>query len=101
MSALPSESQRPRSIRFTPDPLDHALVAFDGHTRAFRPELIGLIYDEAPLNGCGLVLQDHPRLVIDALCVVKVGRMDPVAARVVWKTELRPKLVQVGLQYLE
>jgi hypothetical protein len=90
-----------RAVRFSPDPLDHALVAFDGFTGEFRPDLIGLIYDEAPMNGCGLVLQDHPRLVAEALCLVKVGRMDPVAAQVVWKKEIQPRLVHVGFHYLE
>lgn len=93
--------QRPRPIRFAPDPLDHALVAFEGNSRPFRPDVVALIYDEAPLNGCGLVLRDDPRVEPGALCVVKVGRMDPVAARVVWKRELRPQLVQAGLEYLD
>lgn len=97
----PEGTVRPRPIRFTPDPLDHALVAFDGLADQFRPEIIAIIYDEAPLNGCGLVMLDHPRIEPDALCVVKVGRMDPVAARVVWKRELKPKLVQVGFEYLD
>lgn len=99
----PSESTevRPRAVRFAPDPLDHALLAFDAFTGAFRPELIALIHDEAPWNGCGLVAHDHPRLVPEALCVVKVGRMDPVAGQVVWKKEIQPHLVHVGIQYLE
>lgn len=92
---------KPRSLRFSPDPLDHALLSFEGATAAFRPDLVALIYDEAPLNGCGLVLADDPRLVPQALCVVQVGRMSPVAAQVVWKKEIRPRLVQVGLEYLE
>jgi len=96
-----SPSLQSRPVRFSPDPLDHALIAFDALAGAFRPELLALIYDEAPLNGCGLVLLDHPRLVENALCVVKVGRMDPVAAQVVWKREIQRHLVQVGLQYLE
>lgn len=91
----------PRAVRFHPDPLDHALIAFDGLAETFRPELIGLIYDEAPLNGCGLIIAEHPRLVPEALCLLKVGRMDPLAAQVVWCKPVLPHLVHVGFQYLE
>jgi len=101
MMPSPSGPHQARAIRFSPDPLDHALISFEALTGAFRPELVALISDEAPMNGCGLVTHDHPRLVAEAMCVVKVGRMDPVAAQVVWTKEILPRLVQVGLQYLE
>lgn len=95
------DAYQPRPVRFAPDPLDHALLALDGVPGAFRPEMIGLICDEAPLNGAGLVLRDHPRLVPRTPCIVKVGRMDPVRAQIVWRRELPAGLVQLGLQYLE
>lgn len=101
MSSPATGPHRVRAVRFSPDPLDHALISFDTLTGAFRPELVALIYDEAPMNGCGLVTREHPRLVAEALCVVKVGRMDPVAAQVVWTKEIHPRLVHVGIQYLE
>ena len=90
-----------RPFRFPADPLDLALIAIDGLPEAFRPDLGALILDEAPLSGCGLVLLDHPGLEVGAVCVVKVGRMDPLPAKIVWKKEIESKLVRVGLQYLE
>jgi len=90
-----------RPVRFAPDPLDHALLAFGDLGGPFVPTSIALIVDESPRHGCGLVLADRSELVDEALCVVQVGRMDPVAARVVWRKPLTLGLVQVGLQYLE
>jgi len=101
MTSSTTGPHRARAVRFSPDPLDHALISFEAVTGAFRPELVALIHDEAPMNGCALVTRDHPRLVAEALCVVKVGRMDPVAAQIVWKKEIQPRLVQIGVQYLE
>ena len=40
-------------------------------------------------------------IVIGSACLVKVGRMDVVAAQIVWKKTLAKRLVHLGLQYLE
>lgn len=95
------EELRPRPLRFEPDPLDYALVAVTDLEEPFNPELVALIYDEAPLNGCALVCVDHPGLVVGNGCLVKVGRMDPIAALIAWKKTIEKRLVHLGLQYLE
>jgi hypothetical protein len=95
------EKPQIRPVRFEPDPLDCALIATTNLEEPFTPELVGLIYDEAPLNGCSLVCIDHPNLQVGNGLLVKVGRMDVLAAQVVWKKTLEKRLVQLGLQYLE
>ena len=92
---------QPRPVRFEPDPLDYALIALTNLEEPFTPERVALIYDEAPLNGCALVSSDHGDYVVGNACLVKVGRMDAVAAQIVWKKTLAPHLVHLGLQYLE
>lgn len=90
-----------RPVRFPPDSLDFAQVALRHPGAPFQPDFVGLIYDEAPLNGCALIVLDDPLLQPERACTVKVGRMDPVAARIVWRREVEPHLVHLGLQYLE
>lgn len=95
------EERRPRPVRFEPDPLDYALVATTDLEEPFRPDLMALIYDEAPLNGCALVCVDHPDLQVGNAVLVKVGRMNPLAAQIVWKKTIEKRLVHLGFQYLE
>lgn len=99
--SLSSTHRLNRAVRFPPDALDYALLALEHPGAPFQPDLVGLIYDEAPLDGCALIVRDHPLLRADAPCTVKVGRMDPLAARVVWLKELEPRVFHVGLQFLE
>jgi len=95
------EEPRPRPERLPPHPLDHALVAVTNLEEPFTPDMVALIYDEAPRNGCALVLVDHPQFEVGNACLVKVGRTDPVAAQIVWRKKLDKRLVHMGLQYLE
>ena len=91
----------PRPVRFRPDPLDTALVAVEYLDEPFRPEFAALIYDESPMHGCALVMLDQPNLIPGNACLVKVGRLDPLAALIAWKRTLDDGLVRLGLQYLE
>jgi len=95
------EEPRPRPMRLEPHPLDHALVAVTNLEEPFTPEMVALIYDEAPRNGCALVLADHPLLEVGNACLVQVGRMDPVAAQIIWRKKIDRRLVHLGMQYLE
>ena len=89
-----------RPIRIAPEPLDDAQISFQAATGAFQPDLAALIVDESPFHGCSLVVREDPRLVVGAVCTVKVGRMDPVPARLAWNRPLDVKLVRVGFAYL-
>jgi len=95
------EAEMTRPVRFPPDVLDHAEISFDTEGGGFVPALVGLLYDEAPLNGCAVVVLDDDRLQVDARCRVKAGRMAPLAARVAWRRLIEPRLVHIGVQYLE
>lgn len=88
-----------KSIRFKPDPLDHALIDLN-LTGRFAPEYIALIAEEAP-KGCGLVLLGETKLEVGDVCRVKVGRLAAMKAEVRWRTDLDPTVYKVGLMYLE
>lgn len=101
MSVLKTEYPINRPVRFPPDPMDYAQIAFRNPGEPFHPDTVALIYDESPLNGCALVVLDDPLLVVDTLCQVKVGRMDPVRARIAWRKPIEPRLIHLGLEFLE
>jgi hypothetical protein len=81
--------------------MDYAQIAVRQLEEPFTPDFVALIHDEAPMNGCALVTFDHELLQENGACLVKVGRMDPVAALIVWKKPIGERLVKMGLQYLE
>jgi len=95
------DPERPRPVRFPPDALDYAQIAVRELQEPFTPDFVALVNDESPMNGCALVAFDHELLEVGKGCLVKVGRMDPVAALIAWKKEVDGKLVRMGLQYLE
>ena len=95
------DSEKPRPVRFPPDAMDYAQVAVRELEEPFTPDFVALIHNESPMNGCSLIAFEHDLLKEGSACLVKVGRMNPIAALIVWKKELEPKLVRLGLQYLE
>jgi hypothetical protein len=90
---------KPRAIRFSPDPSDHAILSFGNGE--FQADWQALITDEAPKAGCCLVFYAHPQVVVGVQLRVQLGRKTPVLAQVVWIKEVPPGLVQVGMKYLE
>lgn len=100
MGADDKASLSRKSIRFDPEPLDSALIAVSNLTGTFTPEHSALIYDESPDEGCSLVVLDQSAFRVGEVCVVQVGRAAPVDARIVWKKELKPRLVHIGLEFL-
>lgn len=101
MKNQPDFANHRKYIRFEPDPLDYALIDFKLNFGEFRPEIIALIVDEAPLGGCGLVIKKIDDLKIQQACVIKVGRMAPIAAEVAWFKKLEDDLMRIGIKYLE
>jgi len=95
-------ARKRKHIRFKPDPLDYALVQFEvGGEQNFTPDVVGLIIDEAPMGGCGLILNATDLLQIEQQCVVKLGRLSPLRAVVRWRYEIDGKLIRVGFEFLE
>jgi hypothetical protein len=90
-----------RHIRFKPDPMDHAEIAVRRPGLPFDPEMVALICEEAPMGGCGLILVETPLLQVGDICRVKVGRIDPLGAEVVWRKAVEPGIIRVGMKFLE
>lgn len=96
-------AQRRRFMRFPPDPLQTALIDFstDG---SFEPGYVGLIRQEA-YAGCGLLLVYRDGLeqefAAGRKCTIKVGKLDPMPAEVVWSVILDEEALKVGFQFEE
>lgn len=90
-----------RHLRFRPDPMEYAQVAIQDSGGPFAPDLVALVSEEAPMGGCGLVLLETPTLKVGDVCRVKVGRIDPLRAQVMWRRAVEPGLIRLGLKFLE
>jgi hypothetical protein len=98
---MSDKQSKRKHLRFHPDPLDYAQLAVKRLDDPFVPDQVALIYDEAPLGGCALILLNSCDLQAGMRCRVKVGRMDPVFAEVAWIKEIEPKLIRAGFRYLD
>ncbi|MBI3555072.1 MAG: hypothetical protein HY074_02260 [Deltaproteobacteria bacterium] len=99
----PATGPKRKHTRFRPEPTTIAWIDSTGDggvNTKFRPDLVGLVYEEA-LKGCGLVLLTPDRMRVGDVVTVKVGEMDPVAAEVRWRKVLDFRVLQVGLQYVD
>ncbi len=96
-------SQRRRFMRFLPDPLDTALIDFKME-ETFSPDFVGLIRQEA-YGGCGLLLAYRDELEKEfrsgRKCIIKVGKLDPLPAEVVWAVLLDEEALKVGFRFDE
>lgn len=94
-------SQRRRFLRFPGDPLDTAQIDFRGG-ETFDPQYVGLIRQEA-YAGCGLLLvyQDGLEKVFASgtRCTIKVGKLDPLPAEVVWSVNMDDEALKVGFKF--
>jgi hypothetical protein len=81
--------------------MEHAEIAIRSLDAPFTPDQVALISEEAPMGGCGLVLLETPLLQVGDLCRVKVGRIDPLRAEVVWRKAVEPGIIRLGMKFLE
>ena len=96
-----SFAMKRRHLRFRPDPMEYAQIAVQSFRDPFTPELVALVSEEAPMGGCGLVLLETPLLKVGDICRVKVGRIDPLNAQVMWRQVVEPGIIRLGLKFLE
>ena len=89
-----------RYIRFKPDPTDYAQIAADTEV-GFEPNKVALIMEEAPMGGCSLIMLEASSFRVDEVYKVKLGRMDPVAAKVRWVQDVGDTVSKVGFEFLE
>jgi hypothetical protein len=99
------EEDRRKYLRINPEPLEYALISFDGVKEdIFKPQCVALIMEEAPMGGCSLVFstkQISKPLTIRQEVIIKLGEFSPLLAEVVHITELDTHLVKVGFKFLE
>jgi hypothetical protein len=100
-TAVKPSAPKRRHLRFRPDPMEFAEIAVHDLGAPFTAEMVALISEEAPMGGCGLVLLETPLLKVGDICRAKVGRIDPLRAEVVWRKQVEPGIVRIGLKFLE
>ena len=89
------------ATRFKADPLDYALVDLNPQSEnTFAPQLSALILNES-YTGSALVLVTDQPLRSEQVIKVKIGKLDPMSAKLVWFKALDKDLFKVGVQYLE
>lgn len=97
-----SESRFDRKyIRFRPDANAYAQIDKDPERSEFSFEYAGLILEEAPMGGCGLVVHEMAGLTVGDVLRVKVGELAPLKAQVVWTKSLGDQVVRIGMKFLE
>ena len=99
----PPKKQR-RYVRYPGQPLEVAEIDLDPKLEQFRPSRVGLILQEA-YGGCGLAFVNRDHLDLDlrvgGRVTLKVGKMKPLPARLVW-TRLDPgDVIRAGFEYLD
>ena len=88
-------------LRFKPDPMDQAFVEFRvADTAQFQPQCCALIINES-FSGSALVLQSQDTILPEKEIRVKIGKLEPMRAQIVWVKILEKDLYKIGVQFLE
>ncbi len=98
-----------KRVRFKPDPSFHALIQFrvnatqraPGKPVKFESDCSAQIIDYSPFGGAGLIVHQNIELKQGDLCVVKIGPLAPVHARIAHLTNLNDSLLRIGCSFLE
>ncbi len=90
-----------KHIRFRPDATAYAQIDKNADREEFLFEHTGLILEEAPMGGCGLVVHEMVGLQVSDIVRVKVGELAPLKAKVVWTKPLGDQVVRIGMKFLE
>lgn len=97
-----NESEKRRFIRFAADPGQIAEIdLFPQRPQGeFQPNAVGLILDES-FKGCGLVILQTEKLQVGEKVKIKVGKLHPLKAQVRWRAQIDPRVLKIGLEFLE
>lgn len=90
-----------KHIRAIPDPTDFAQIDTDPDRDEFLFEYVALIREEAPMGGCGIICIETVPLKQDQRIKIKVGRLDPLRAEVVWVKKIDEGILSLGIRFLE
>lgn len=88
------------ALRFKPDPMDCALIDFAPPKNDFQASHIGLILNES-YTGSALLLNTLDSIREGQELRVKIGRVGPLKAKVVWVKAIEDSILKVGVQYEE
>lgn len=99
--SMPEQIDTRAYLRFKPDPLEYAQVAIQSGGDGFTPEFVALIVEESPISGCGLIAHNYPGIEEGTECRVKIGRLAPLRAQVMWRKSMEWDLMRLGLKFLE
>ena len=95
-----THNERRRYLRNRPDPNDYAQVDLSDGSESFDSTFVALIVDESPMGGCSLAAIGEWPIEEGKECRVKLGRLEPLVARLVWKRALCDGIVRYGFQFL-
>jgi len=98
---MPDQVDTRAHLRFKPDPMEYAQVSVENLEREFKPNFVALIVEESPIAGCSLIAHDYPGIEVGTECMVKIGNLAPLLARVKWKKRTEPELMRIGVKFLE
>ena len=91
---------RRKSTRFSPDPLDIAIVDFrEGAKGVFKGTQAALILDESP-KGCSIAVANYDAVKAGDTFRVKIGNLDPLLVEVRWVKAYSTNVTALGLKYL-
>ncbi len=97
----PTNNSSPqRAIRFSPDLNTVAWIKFSGMDEDALPELVALVYNES-FKGCSLILVVEQPISVGEIVRLRVGKLQPLPAKVAWVNILEDKVIRAGFEYLE
>jgi hypothetical protein len=96
----PNYVQMRKYTRYKPDP---GTVAFidpepDEH-KDFTPTIPALVLSES-YGGCGLIVLASDGLEKGDICQIRVGRLSPMDAEIVWAKKIDAEVCKVGVKFL-
>ena len=93
-----SDKKKRRYYRFAPDKNTLSGISFGENVADYKPELVGLVYEEA-YKGCGILCIADGRLIIGARCIIECGDLSPTLSTIRWVRQLDENSVKIGVEY--
>ena len=90
-----------KHIRFRPDANDVAYIDTKIGSDTFESDFVALIIEESPMGGCGIMCLDHFTLEPGMRVRIKVGKLHPLLAEVMWAKNEIKDVKRYGLKFLE
>lgn len=88
------------SVRFEPETNSIAYVDAGSSDKAFAPQFVAIVLDES-YRGARLAIKANAKIKEEGLIRVQIGQMAPLIAQVRWRKDHTPKLIEIGVKFLE